>query len=264
MSPYERSVTIAVMEDKRGMLSDTIRHAFSDSDGCHIHVVFFDSLYPSEYPSAAPDIIIVPLNWMPQRLVPDDHPVRHHTSGAITCVAVSPMNDAAIIHRVTGINIPYFVVPDAVFHQYLEYLRSRQPLSKEPRPISLHEARLKKAIAERTQYIGVPVHLKGYQYICAAIYLLTTCTDMHPGMTKVVYPTVANLYKTTASRVERSMRNAIGIAWDRSPDTFKNIFGGPMVRYCPTNNEFLSLMKEHFSREFPMQREDSPSQNLLA
>ncbi len=263
MNPYERTVTIVAM-NKCGILPDTIRHAFLDSGSFHNRVAFFDSLYPSGYPSVVPDIIIVPLNWMPRYLVPDDHPARHYTSGAVTCIAVSPMNDAAIIQRVTSLNIPYFVVPHVVFYQYLECLRNRQPLSKEQSPISLHEARLKKAIAERTQYIGVPVHLKGYQYICAAIYLLTTCTDMHPGMTKVVYPTVADLYKTTASRVERSMRNAIGIAWDRSPDTFKNIFGGPMVRYCPTNNEFLSLMKEHFSREFPMQGEDSPSQNLLA
>lgn len=263
MNPYERTVTIVAM-DRRGVLSDTIRHAFLDSDACHNRVAFFDSLYPSGHASVVPDIIIVPLNWMPRYLVPDDHPVRQYTSGAVTCIAVSPLNDAAIIQKITSLNILYFIVPHAVFHQYLEYLRSRQPLSKEQSPISLHEARLKKAIAERTQYVGVPVHLKGYQYICAAIYFLITCTDMHPGMTKVVYPSVADLYKTTASRVERSMRNAIGIAWDRSPDTFKNIFGGPMVRYCPTNNEFLSLMKEHFSREFPMQREDSPSQNLLA
>lgn len=262
MSPYERNVTLVAM-DKHGMLSDTIRHAFPDSDACRIRVEVYDSLYSLRYPSVIPDIIIVPLNWMPRCFVSDDLSVENNRGSAAVCIAVSPINDAVIIQKTTGIDIPYLVVPHATFHQCLEYLCNRQPRSAEQDPVSLHETQLKKAIAERTQYIGVPVHLKGYQYICAAIYLLTTYTDMHPGVTKFVYPTVANLYKTTASCVERSIRHAIGIAWDRSPDSFKSIFGESVARYCPTNNELLSLMKEQLLREFPIQ-EDSLWQNLLA
>lgn len=261
MSPYERNVTLVAM-DKHGMLSDTIRHAFPDSDACRFALWFMIACIRG-VSFGYPDIIIVPLNWMPRCFVSDDLSVENNRGSAAVCIAVSPINDAVIIQKTTGIDIPYLVVPHATFHQCLEYLCNRQPRSAEQDPVSLHETQLKKAIAERTQYIGVPVHLKGYQYICAAIYLLTTYTDMHPGVTKFVYPTVANLYKTTASCVERSIRHAIGIAWDRSPDSFKSIFGESVARYCPTNNELLSLMKEQLLREFPIQ-EDSLWQNLLA
>lgn len=190
--------------------------------------------------------------------------MREGVNKSVSYIAISYMVDETVIQKFTNINIPFSVVPHVVFRHYLEFALKRQPHQIEEKNIINQENRLKRAIAEYIQYIGVPVHLKGYQYICSAIFLLATYPNDSSGITKVVYPTVAKIHKTTASRVERAMRNAIGIARDRSWETFKYIFGCPFVDYRPTNNEFLSLIKEYFLREAWIQTENHPPQKVLA
>ena len=260
MIPHEKTVKIITM-DKNSVI--TIENAFLDSNACHIGIELFDSIHQVAHISFIPNIVIIPLNRMPRHLVPDNQLVPQSIDGAASCIAISSMIDTTIIQTFTNINIPYFVVPHVIFRYYLEFLLNGQPITKEQRIIH-EENRLKKAIAEYLQYIGVPVHLKGYQYICAAIFLLIKYPDDTPSITKVVYPTVAQAYKTTTQSVERAMRNAIGSAWDRSKEAFKNMYGCPFIHYCPTNNEFLALMREYFLREICIQNENMPSHELLA
>ena len=95
--------------------------------------------------------------------------------------------------------------------------------------------------------IGVPAHIKGYQYLREAITMTVNNMDNINAITKVLYPTVAKKYKTTSSRVERAIRHAIEVAWDRGDvEVLNNFFGYTVsnVKGKPTNSEFISMIAD--------------------
>ncbi len=97
------------------------------------------------------------------------------------------------------------------------------------------------------QQLGVPAHIKGYQYIRDAITMVIDDMDMINSITKLLYPTVAKHFKTTASRVERAIRHAIEVAWDRgNPDVLNELFGYTILgsKGKPTNSEFIALIAD--------------------
>ena len=95
--------------------------------------------------------------------------------------------------------------------------------------------------------IGVPAHIKGYQYLRTAILLTVQDSDIINSVTKVLYPSVAKKYSTTTSRVERAIRHAIEVAWDRGDvDTLNAYFGYTVQnnRGKPTNSEFIAMIAD--------------------
>ncbi len=100
--------------------------------------------------------------------------------------------------------------------------------------------------------IGVPAHIKGYQYLREAIIMTVQDMDTINAITKVLYPTVAKRYKTTSSRVERAIRHAIEVAWDRGDVEVLNSFFGytvSNVKGKPTNSEFISMIADRIRLE---------------
>ena len=96
--------------------------------------------------------------------------------------------------------------------------------------------------------IGVPAHIKGYQYLRTAILMTIDDTDVINSVTKILYPTVAKKYQTTTSRVERAIRHAIEVAWDRGDvDTLNSYFGYTIQnsRGKPTNSEFIAMIADN-------------------
>jgi two-component system response regulator (stage 0 sporulation protein A) len=96
--------------------------------------------------------------------------------------------------------------------------------------------------------IGVPAHIKGYQYLRTAILLTVKDSDIINSVTKILYPTVAKKYQTTTSRVERAIRHAIEVAWDRGDvDTLNSYFGYTIqnTRGKPTNSEFIAMIADN-------------------
>ena len=96
--------------------------------------------------------------------------------------------------------------------------------------------------------IGVPAHIKGYQYLRTAIIMAINDTEVINSVTKVLYPTVAKQYGTTSSRVERAIRHAIEVAWDRGDLDVLNSFFGYTVqnsRGKPTNSEFIAMIADN-------------------
>lgn len=95
--------------------------------------------------------------------------------------------------------------------------------------------------------IGVPAHIKGYQYLREAIMITVEDMDVINAVTKVLYPEVAKRFGTTASRVERAIRHAIELAWDRGNVEMMNKFFGYTVnmdRGKPTNSEFIAMVAD--------------------
>ncbi len=97
--------------------------------------------------------------------------------------------------------------------------------------------------------IGIPAHVKGYQYIRDAILMVVEDVSLLGAVTKELYPNIAKKNGTAPSRVERGIRHAIELAWDRGhTDTLKRIFGYSMniERQKPTNSEFIALLADRF------------------
>jgi len=100
--------------------------------------------------------------------------------------------------------------------------------------------------------IGVPAHIKGYQYLREAIMMVIKDNDTINAITKQLYPDIATTYKTTPSRVERAIRHAIEVAWGRGKlDTLQNVFGYTvsMGKGKPTNSEFIAMIADKLRLE---------------
>lgn len=102
-------------------------------------------------------------------------------------------------------------------------------------------------VTEIIHQIGVPAHIKGYHYLREAIILSVKNSDIVNSVTKLLYPTVAKNHSTTASRVERAIRHAIEVAWDRGDiDVLNSYFGYTIQndRGKPTNSEFIAMISD--------------------
>ena len=100
--------------------------------------------------------------------------------------------------------------------------------------------------------IGVPAHVKGYQYLRDAIMLVTEEINYLGAVTKELYPTIAQKHDTTASRVERAIRHAIELAWDRGDiDKINKVFGYTISgeKGKPTNSEFIAIIADRLRLE---------------
>ena len=95
--------------------------------------------------------------------------------------------------------------------------------------------------------LGVPAHIKGYQYLREAIMMSVEDMDMLNSITKILYPSIAKKFETTPSRVERAIRHAIEVAWSRGKmETLDALFGYTINtgKGKPTNSEFIALIAD--------------------
>ena len=130
--------------------------------------------------------------------------------------------------------------------EHLEELRGGETLRLPPqrRPDKVNIESLVTSIIHE---IGVPAHIKGYQYLREAIIIAVNDMDVINAITKVLYPQVAKTFQTTPSRVERAIRHAIEVAWDRGDlDTLQRFFGYTVsnTKGKPTNSEFIALIAD--------------------
>ena len=108
-------------------------------------------------------------------------------------------------------------------------------------------AELSSQVTSIIHEIGVPAHIKGYQYLREAILIAVEDMDVINAVTKVLYPEVARRYNTTPSRVERAIRHAIEVAWDRGDlETLQKFFGYTVsnTKGKPTNSEFIAMIAD--------------------
>lgn len=110
-----------------------------------------------------------------------------------------------------------------------------------------NEVNMEAMVTSIIHEIGVPAHIKGYQYLREAIMIAVEDMDVINAITKVLYPQVAKTFSTTPSRVERAIRHAIEVAWDRGDlETLQRFFGYTVsnTKGKPTNSEFIALIAD--------------------
>ena len=129
-------------------------------------------------------------------------------------------------------------------------VRKVQPYEKRE---ELKERNLEADVTAIIHEIGVPAHIKGYQYLREAIIMSVNDIDMLNSITKILYPTIAKKFQTTPSRVERAIRHAIEVAWSRGKmDTIDALFGYTINngKGKPTNSEFIALIADKIRLEY--------------
>ena len=112
---------------------------------------------------------------------------------------------------------------------------------------------LEQDVTDMIHEIGVPAHIKGYQYLREAIMMAVEDIDMLNSITKVLYPTIAKKYQTTPSRVERAIRHAIEVAWSRGRmETLDALFSYTVNtgKGKPTNSEFIALIADRIRLQY--------------
>ena len=139
----------------------------------------------------------------------------------------------------------YFFLPKPVSEQsLLEQMRKAAAPQEE---LAVQEPALEGRVTAIIHEIGVPAHIKGYQYLREAIMIAVNDMDVINAVTKVLYPSVAKAFNTTPSRVERAIRHAIEVAWDRGDlETLQHYFGYTVnsAKGKPTNSEFIALIAD--------------------
>lgn len=135
----------------------------------------------------------------------------------------------------------------------IKSVRNRRNVKDVHRNVAMENAQqytqqsLEEDVTEMIHEVGVPAHIKGYQYLREAIIMSVNNVDMLNSITKILYPGIAKKYQTTPSRVERAIRHAIEVAWSRGKmDTLDDLFGYTISngKGKPTNSEFIALITD--------------------
>lgn len=147
---------------------------------------------------------------------------------------MKPFNNELVINRIKSVrnvkNAPDIKLVNA-------YAKVKEPTEKD----------LETEVTSIIHELGVPAHIKGYQYLRDGIVMSVQDMEMLNSVTKVLYPSIAKKHRTTPSRVERAIRHAIEVAWNRGKmDTIDEMFGYTISNYKgkPTNSEFIALITD--------------------
>lgn len=173
-------------------------------------------------------------------------------------IVISYLVNVGITQEVMNLGASYYIrkpfdltlLPDRI-RQLTGTMRNPSLIGSSTYPIyerpQEEEEDLETKVTRVIHEIGVPAHIKGYQYLREAIIMTTKNMEIINSITKLVYPVVAKKYNTTSSRVERAIRHAIEVAWDRGDiDVIESIFGHTVQTYKgkPTNSEFIALIAD--------------------
>lgn len=161
--------------------------------------------------------------------------IEANNAGASLCM-IKPVNAESVAH-------------------HIENLLPTSPFAPSTSGEDYATADLESQVTKIIHQIGVPAHIKGYQYLRTAILLTVNDGEIINSVTKILYPTVAKKYQTTTSRVERAIRHAIEVAWDRGDvDVLNSYFGYTIQnnRGKPTNSEFIAMIADNLRLKYKM------------
>lgn len=210
--------------------------------------------------SSGIDLIEKASEFMPDVIITDSILSRLDGLSALKALANAPKKPKTIVissfvspditSECSSLNVNYFILKpfniQNLADKVMSCLYNFNDNNVQPKSIS-KELDLEIRITNLIHDIGVPAHIKGYQYLREAITLTVNDMQILNAITKVLYPTVAKKYQTTSSRVERAIRHAVEVAWDRGDvETLQKIFGYTIsnTKGKPTNSEFISILAD--------------------
>ena len=169
-------------------------------------------------------------------------------------IVLTSYNTPDMIRKVSEFGIDYFILKpfelSELEKRILECMECENLIGKS---IDIYKNNLQISITKILHELGVPSHIKGYQYIREGISIIYENPDVIGGITKELYPDIAKKYETTVSRVERAIRHAIEVSWNRGNwDLMEEIFGHSVDidKAKPTNSEFIVTVADKLRLEF--------------
>jgi two-component system response regulator (stage 0 sporulation protein A) len=159
-------------------------------------------------------------------------------------VVISAFFNDGILAECSALGASYYLPKPCDLRDLLERLADNALPQIPP------SANLEMTVTEILHELGVPAHIKGYQYLREAILRVISEPDAINAVTKILYPDVAKTFDTTPSRVERAIRHAIEVAWDRGDlETLQKYFGYTIsnIKGKPTNSEFIAMISDYLS-----------------
>ena len=215
-----------------------------------------------------PDVVIVDI-WLPGLdgigVIRSARSLDYHPDTAPVFILTSPVANQSMFIQAVGAGANLCLIKpfhsDSLTAHMEDLLRARSGQG-----IPAASAQMVQGAADSTpdiesqvtqiiHQIGVPAHIKGYQYLRTAILLTVKDSDIINSVTKVLDPSVAKKYQTTTSRVERAIRHAIEVAWDRGDvDTLNSYFGYTIQnnRGKPTNSEFIAMIADNLRLKYKL------------
>ena len=168
-------------------------------------------------------------------------------------IVLTSYSEPDTIRRVSEYGVKYFMLKPFDFKELEKKVITLMEIkSFEPQVIDLHSHNIQVSITRILHELGIPSHIKGYQYIREAISLVYTKPELIGGITKELYPEIGKRYKTSVSRVERAIRHAIEVSWNRGDwNLMEEIFGHSVDidKAKPTNSEFIVTIADKLRLE---------------
>ncbi len=200
-----------------------------------------------------PDIVLIDI-IMPKRdgLSVMQKLFNSHLAKKPMCIAVSVTGSERIMQAAQEAGAEYFLLKPQSEEAVYDTIRSfgTRAGRTEFEVVSSEESKsydLESLVTEFIHELGVPAHIKGYQYVRTAIMMVVENMELLNYITKQLYPVIAKKYSTTSSRVERAIRHSIEVAWSRGrPETMNRIFGYTIDtgKGKPTNSEFIAMVAD--------------------
>lgn len=161
----------------------------------------------------------------------------------VKTIILSAFCSQNMVQEVMQLGAWYFIPKPAHVESLLERIRE----AVVPEETTVVRPSLEAEVTAIIHEVGIPAHIKGYQYVREAIILTVQDMEMINAVTKMLYPEVARRFHTTPSRVERAIRHAIEVAWDRGDlETLQSYFGYTVnsAKGKPTNSEFIAMISD--------------------
>lgn len=178
-------------------------------------------------------------------------------------MVISSYNNSILDRELVNAGVAYCFLkpidPQLVAERIFQ-LTSKGSTTEKPNETTLSSVshmNLEVMVTEIIHQIGVPAHIKGYHYLRDGIVLAVKDSNMINSVTKLLYPTIAKMNNTTSSRVERAIRHAIEVAWDRGDVDVLNSYFGYTIRNSrgkPTNSEFIAMIADNLKLQLRNQK----------
>lgn len=206
-----------------------------------------------------PDIVIADI-WLSKLdgigLIKNSKGINFGNDQAPSFIIASMVTNQNVFIEATNAGASMCLMKPFDFSSLCEHIdtiyRSRDNSSNDKKP---SREDIETQVTKVIHQIGVPAHIKGYQYLRTAILMTISDNDIINSVTKILYPSVAKKYQTTTSRVERAIRHAIEVAWDRGDvDTLNSYFGYTIQnnRGKPTNSEFIAMIADNMRLKYKL------------
>lgn len=165
-------------------------------------------------------------------------------------IVVTSVNNSMLMQKAMDLGAKYYLLRPLDYTVLIDLIRENRTSSYKRRNADDYNTELR--ITETIQRVGIPAHIKGYHYIRTAITMMTDDMELAHSVTKILYPAVAKKFDTTPQRVERAIRHAIEVAWNRGdPAVLNEMFGYTIdsERGKPTNSEFIAMISDKIRLE---------------